>query len=140
MGVDFRDFDNDGLPDLFVTGMINDTFPLFQNPGKDLPFEDWTVRSRLGQFTRQLTGWGAGIYDFDNDGWKDLFSANTHFPQLGRYLKMPSPLGNSILRNLGNGRFEDVSATAGADFQAASYHHGAAFGNFSTMMGGAMWP
>src|SRR5207302_9732167 len=69
-------------------------------------------------------------YDFDNDGWKDLFSANSHFPQLGRYVGRDSELPNSLFRNLSNGRFEDVSATAGADFQRAAMHHGAAFGDF----------
>jgi len=88
------------------------------------------MRSRLAAATRQLTGWSTGIYDFDNDSWKDLFSANSHFPQLGRYVGHDSELPNSLFRNLGNGRFEDVSSTAGTDFQRAAMHHGAAFGDF----------
>ena len=130
MGVDFRDINNDGLPDVFVTGMINDTFLLFRNLGKGRLFADETMHSRLAVVTRQLTGWSAGVYDFDNDGWKDLFSANSHFPQLGRYMGRNSELPNSVFRNLGNGRFEDVSPMAGTDFQRAAMHHGAAFGDF----------
>jgi hypothetical protein len=130
MGVDLRDINNDGLPDIFVTGMINDTFLLFRNLGKGRLFADETMHSRLAVATRQLTGWSAGMYDFDNDGWKDVFSANSHFPQLGRYVGRNSELPNSVFRNLGNGRFEDVSPIAGTDFQRGAMHHGAAFGDF----------
>lgn len=130
MGVDLRDVNNDGLADIFETGMINDTFLLFRNLGGGRLFADDTMHSRLAAATRQLTGWGAGIYDFDNDGWKDLFSANSHFPRLGRYLGRDSELPVSVFRNLGNGRFADVSLTAGEDFQRAALHRGAAFGDF----------
>ncbi|HKW98020.1 MAG TPA: CRTAC1 family protein [Bryobacteraceae bacterium] len=130
MGADFRDVDNDGLPDIFVTGMINDTFLLFRNLGKGKLFADETMHSRLAVETRQLTGWSAGIYDLDNDSWKDLFSANSHFPRLGQYLGRDSGLPNTVYRNLGNGRFEDVSSSAGKDLQQAGMHRGAAFGDF----------
>ena len=62
MGADFRDFDNDGLPDLVVSGMINDTFLLFRNLGKRHQFDDWGERSGIQAGTRQLTGWGLGMY------------------------------------------------------------------------------
>ena len=128
MGVDFRDYDEDGRPDIFVSGMINDTFLLFRNAGAGLPFDDETMRSQVAVHTRQRTGWGVGIYDFDNDGRKDLFTANSHFPQLGRYLNTPSPQSNALLRNVGEGRFEDVSRVSG--LVQDGYHHGAAFGDF----------
>jgi hypothetical protein len=130
MGADFRDFDNDGLPDLVVSGMINDTFLLFRNLGKRFLFEDHRQRSGLLLATRQLTGWSLGMYDFDNDGWKDLFFALSHFPRLERYLGRNTELPNKVFRNLGNGRFEDVSSGAGPDFQQAALHHGAAFADF----------
>jgi hypothetical protein len=130
MGADFRDFDNDGRPDLIVTAMVNDTYPLFRSTGAAPSFEDWTVRSGLSLLTRRLTGWSVGLYDFDNDGWKDLFFANAHFPALSQYLGAPSPLRNSILRNLGTSRFEDVSGSAGPAFEVASQHRGAAFADF----------
>ena len=130
MGVDFRDFDNDGLPDLVVSGMINDGFLLFRNLGKRSLFEDFGQRSGLLMGTRQLTGWSLGMYDFDNDGWKDLFFALSHFPVLDRYIGRNSALPNRVFRNLEGLRFEDVSAGAGADFQKPAMHHGAAFADF----------
>jgi hypothetical protein len=80
--------------------------------------------------TRQSTGWSLGMYDLDNDGWKDLFFALSHFPRLERYLGRNSELANKVFRNLGGRRFEDVSAGAGPDFQQAALHHGAAFADF----------
>jgi hypothetical protein len=130
MGADFRDFDNDGRPDLVFTAMINDTYPLFRNTGKSPGFEDDTAQSGLAVLTRTLTGWGIGLFDFDNDGFKDIFTANSHFPALDRFLGTSPALQNSLLRNKGNGRFEDVSKTAGADFQAAGQYRGVAFADF----------
>ncbi|HXA07298.1 MAG TPA: CRTAC1 family protein [Bryobacteraceae bacterium] len=130
MGADFRDYDNDGLPDIVVTALINDSFLLFRNLGPPTFFEDYTIRSALKQATQQLTGWSMGMFDFDNDGFKDLFFANSHFPHLGQLLGIPSPLANSIFRNLGNGKFADVSKQAGPDFQNPGFYHGAAFADF----------
>jgi hypothetical protein len=130
MGADFRDLDNNGRPDLMFTAMINDTYPLFRNTGKSPAFDDDTAASGLALATRTLTGWGIGLYDFDNDGFKDVFTANAHFPALDRYLGTAASLPNSVFRNQGNGRFEDVSKTAGADFQLAGQNRGVAFGDF----------
>ena len=130
MGADFRDFDNDGRPDLIITAMINDTYPLFRNTGKSPVFEDDTARAGLAVATRALTGWGIGLYDFDNDGFKDVFTANSHFPALDESLGTAAALPNSLFRNLGDGRFEDVSKTAGADFQLAGQYRGVAFADF----------
>ncbi len=130
MGVDFRDFNNDGLPDLVISGMINDTFLLFRNLGKGRQFADWGERTGLQRGTRQLTGWSLGMFDFDNDGWKDLFFALSHFPNLERFIGHGGALPNKIFRNIGGKSFQDVSATAGPDFQLAALHHGAAFADF----------
>ena len=75
MGVDFRDVNNDGRPDLFLTAIAHETYPLYRNLGKGL-FGDFTYRSRVGAATIATTGWSAGIYDLDNDGRKDLFAVN----------------------------------------------------------------
>jgi enediyne biosynthesis protein E4 len=128
MGVDFRDYDNDGLPDIVVTGMINDTFLLFRNAGPDLPFDDESIRSGLGVLTRQLTGWAVGFVDFDNDGWKDIFSANAHFPQLGRFLRGEAKLPNTVFQNQAGKRFGKTPQTGG--LEPVDYFHGAAFGDF----------
>jgi enediyne biosynthesis protein E4 len=130
MGADFRDFDNDGLPDLIASGMINDGFLLFRNTGKGLLFEDVGQRSGVTMSTRQLTGWSLGMYDLDNDGWKDLFFAVSHFPGLEKYLGRPAAQPNRVFRNIEGKRFEDVSSGAGPDFQLAALHHGTAFADF----------
>ena len=129
MGADFRDYNNDGLPDIVLTGMVNDSFLLFRNQGKPFFFEDYGIQSGLTAVTRQLTGWGMGLFDFDNDGWKDLFSANAHFPYMDKLLGLPTGLACSVFRN-GNGRFRDVSAEAGQSFRIPGYNRGAAFADF----------
>ncbi|MES1257721.1 MAG: CRTAC1 family protein, partial [Acidobacteriota bacterium] len=130
MGADFRDFDNDGKPDLIVSGILNDSFQLFRNPGRGQAFEDYGERTGLLMGTRQLTGWSLGMYDFDNDGWKDLFFALSHLAELDRYLGRPSALPNRLFRNVEGKRFEDVSAGAGPAFQLAAMHRGVAFADF----------
>ncbi|MGB2634790.1 MAG: CRTAC1 family protein [Candidatus Acidiferrum sp.] len=129
MGADFRDVNNDGLPDIWHTAVEHEEFPLWINQGKG-EFQDMTVASGLAK-TNDMSGWGNGIVDFDNDGWKDLFVAranvmdNISIQTPAR--KYPEP--NTIFRNLGNGKFADVSATAGPDFQIEAAHRGVAFGD-----------
>jgi hypothetical protein len=130
MGAGFGDFDNDGLPDLVVSGMINDGFLLFRNLGKRSLFEDFGQRSGLLMGTRQITGWSLGMYDFDNDGWRDLFFAASHFPALERSIGRSVSLANRVFRNIEGRRFEDVSAGAGHDFQVPALYHGTAFADF----------
>jgi len=125
MGVDFRDADNDGWPDLVVTAMVNDSYPFYRNLGKGAGFDDFTAKSGLAGVTLGLTGWAAALFDFDNDGWKDLFFANSHFPELGRLLNSPAALPLSVFRNRGGARFEDVSADA-----KPAFYRGAAFADF----------
>ena len=130
MGVDLRDFDNDGKPDLVISGIVNDSFQLFRNLGGSKGFEDAAQRTGLLLATRPLTGWSLGMYDFDNDGWKDLFFALSHLAQLDRYLGSNSVLPNRVFRNREGKRFEDVSAGAGTAFQIAGMHRGVAFADF----------
>ena len=130
MGADLRDFDNDGKPDLIVSGILNDSFLLFRNLGKGSGFEDVGQRTGLLMGTRRFTGWGLGMYDFDNDGWKDLFFALSHLAQLDRYLGSDSALPNRVFRNIEGKRFEDVSPSAGREFQGPAMNRGVAFGDF----------
>jgi enediyne biosynthesis protein E4 len=129
MGSDFRDVNNDGLPDIWHTAVEHEGFPLWINEGKG-EFQDMTVASGLAK-TQDMSGWGNGIADFDNDGWKDLFVARANVmdniaeQNAGR--RYPEP--NTIFRNLGNAKFSDVSATAGPDFQTEAAHRGVAFGD-----------
>jgi len=130
MGADFRDFDNDGRPDLVVSGMINDGFLLFRNQGKPALFQDAAQLTGLQLATRPFTGWSLGMYDFDNDGWRDLFFALSHFPALEPYIGRAAALPNRIFRNVGGRKFVDVSSGAGPDFQQPALHHGTAFADF----------
>jgi hypothetical protein len=131
MGTDFRDLDNDGKPDIFETAMFGEGFPLYRNMGAG-QFQDVTGASGLTRFTSRLTAWGAGAFDFDNDGWKDLFTANSDILDNSMELAhRPYALPNGLFRNMGNLTFEDVSAKAGASFQVPGAHRGAAFGDLN---------
>jgi hypothetical protein len=92
--------------------------------------KDWGQRTGLLMATRPLTGWSLGMYDLDNDGWKDLFFALAHFTELDRYICRNAALANRVFRNVEGRRFEDVSSDAGADLQNTALHHGSAFADF----------
>jgi len=129
MGSDFRDVNNDGLPDIWHTAVEFETFPLYQNRGGG-EFADVTVGGGLARDTSRMSGWGNGIFDFDNDGWKDLFVARSNvldnISQLVAERQYPER--NSVFRNLGSG-FADMSAETGPDFEKADAHRGVAFGD-----------
>jgi hypothetical protein len=130
MGADFRDLNNDGLPDIWHTAIENETFPLFMNEGKGL-FRNASQESRLANLTRPMSGWSNGIVDLDNDGWKDLVVARSNvldnIGEISRHFSYAEP--NSVFRNRGNGQFEDVSASAGAGFTRPAPHRGLAYGD-----------
>ncbi|HKV77616.1 MAG TPA: CRTAC1 family protein [Candidatus Sulfotelmatobacter sp.] len=130
MGVDFRDLDNNGLPDIWHTAIENETFPLFLNRGGGR-FSNATQSSGLTRITRMMSGWSNGVADLDNDGWKDLVVARgnvmDNIEEISRHFHYAEP--NSVFRNLGDGQFTDVSATAGADFLRAAPYRGLAYGD-----------
>ncbi len=131
MGADFRDIDNDGRPDIFHTAMYGDSFPLYRNLGNG-QFEDVTDQTGLTAITAHFTAWGTGIFDFDNDGNKDIFAAGSAILDNSMEVNhKPYPLPNGLYRNLGNMVFEDVSAKAGASFSVPAAHRGAAFGDLN---------
>jgi hypothetical protein len=130
MGAEFRDLNNDGLPDIFHTAMFGDTFPLYKNTGGQ--FDDITATSGITAFSRRLTAWSTGAFDFDNDGYKDLFTGNAAIlDNEMEVLHRPSRLPNSLLRNNGDFTFTDVSSGAGSSFLTAKAHRGAAFGDLN---------
>ncbi|MGA8630489.1 MAG: CRTAC1 family protein [Terracidiphilus sp.] len=131
MGADFRDIDNDGRPDIVQTAMFGDSFQLYHNTGEG-QFEVISSSSGITRITSRLTGWGVGMFDFDNDGLKDVFAANADIlDNAQELLHRPFPLPNALLRNRGNLTFEDVSASAGEGFTAPAAHRGAAFGDLN---------
>jgi hypothetical protein len=131
MGVDFRDYDNDGWPDVIVSALEGETFPLFRNVGKGF-FTDVTWLSGLGKASVKRSGWSLGLFDFNNDGWKDVFTTNAHVNDNQElYNEQTYRQANAIFANLGNGHFQDVSQAAGNDFQVRAAHRGAAFADFN---------
>jgi hypothetical protein len=104
MGTDFRDWDNSGRPSIFVTALGGETFPLFHNEGGGL-FSDDSYKAGIGFHSMRMSGWGAGIQDFDNDGYKDLFTANSHVSENAdtdgqQHYRQP----NAVFRNTHDGR------------------------------------
>ena len=129
MGAEFRDLDNDGLPDIWHTATELETFPLFHNRGSGI-FIDVTGRSGLARPTLEMSGWSNGVADFDNDGWKDLFVARGNvLDNVAEFTNRTYAEPNSIFRNLGKMRFEDVTALAGPDMQVAEPYRGAVIGD-----------
>jgi len=131
MGIDVADYDNDGYPDIFITTLSNETYPLYHND-RDLTFTYATNSAGVGQITLLYSGWGARFIDADNDGWRDLFVAQSHvldtIEKTNPYLKYKqSPL---LMLNTGKG-FVNVSATAGVAFGNAVIGRGAAFGDIN---------
>ena len=131
MGADFRDYDNDGRPDLIVSALEGETFPLFRNLGKGF-FADETYASGLGLMTAKRSGWSLGLFDFNNDGYKDLFTVNAHVnDNIELFNEQTYRQPNSLFVNLKSGAFTDVSALAGPDFRAQRAHRGCAFADFN---------
>ena len=131
MGVDAADYDNDGYPDVFITTLSYQTYPLYHNNG-DLSFNYSTKQSGVGQITLLGSGWGTHFIDADNDGLRDIFVAQSHvldtIEKSTGFLKYKqTPL---LMRNTGKG-FVDVSAAAGPAFSAPIVARGAAFGDLN---------
>ena len=129
MGVDFADYDNDGLPDLVISDLAYQKYALYRNSG-DGSFTYATDNSGLGALTLLHSGWGLRFIDYDNDGWKDLLVGQAHvldtvelaYPQL--HYREPMLL----VRNTGHG-FIDVSADSGPVFHQAWASRGLAVGD-----------
>jgi len=130
MGVSVSDYDCDGNLDIVKTNFAGDTCSLYRNTGK-MTFDDQTFQAGLGKNTRFL-GWGVGFLDFDNDGWSDIFICNGHvYPEVSETDAESGYRERKVLyRNLGNGKFADVSATAGPGILEKVSGRGCAFGDF----------
>jgi hypothetical protein len=129
MGTDVADVDDDGRPDIVTTALSNETYAYFHNNG-DGTFNYDTNVSRLGEITRLYGGWGMRVFDYDNDGHKDLFFANSHVMdnvhKMQPHLEYLQPL--LLLRQV-NGKFVNVSAQSGPVFTEKWASRGAAFGD-----------
>jgi hypothetical protein len=131
MGVDAADYDNDGYPDVFITTLSNETYPLYHNNG-DLSFTYTTNSSSVGQISLLYSGWGTRFIDADNDGLRDIFVAQSHvldtIEKSTSYLKYKQT--TLLMRSTGKG-FVNVSATAGPAFDSPIVARGAAFGDLN---------
>jgi len=128
MGLDFRDFNNDGYPDISYVALNNQTFPLYENTGKG-DFREVTTSSGMRTLSMPMAGYGSGIYDFDNDGWKDIFVTRGHVES------MPVPGAdideyNTVFHNSGkSGKWTALTAEAGLTAAPGARHRGCAFGD-----------
>jgi len=131
MGIDAADYDNDGWPDVLISTLSNETYPLYHNNG-DLSFTWATTSTAVGQISLPYSGWGLHFLDVDNDGLRDIFVAQGHvldtIEKSTSYLKYrQTPL---LMRNTGKG-FVNVSASAGVPFDVPIVGRGAAFGDLN---------
>jgi enediyne biosynthesis protein E4 len=129
MGTDAADVNDDGKPDIVTTALSNETYAYFDNNG-DGTFNYRTSVSRLGQLTRLFGGWGMRAFDYDNDGHKDLFFANSHvmdnIEKMQPHLEYLQPL---LLLKQVDGKFVNVSEQSGTVFTRKWASRGAAFGD-----------
>jgi hypothetical protein len=132
MGVDFEDYDNDGWLDIVVTNFSDDYNTIYHNSGKGF-FTDVSVDTGIAADSQRDLSWGVGFFDFNNDGFKDLFIANGHiYPQVDKYgLKISYRQQNKLYLNDGYGRFVNVTAQAGPGMKALKSFRGAAFADFN---------
>jgi hypothetical protein len=132
MGVDAGDVDNDGDEDIVIANLTSEGTTLYLNDGRGV-FEDAGTRSGLRQRSVAYTGFGNAWADFDNDGWLDLLTVNGAVRRIDTRGSASDPFpyrqAKQVFRNTGNGRFEDVTASAGSVLQAPEVSRGAAFGD-----------
>jgi hypothetical protein len=132
MGLDIADFDGNGTEDIFLTHLTREKSTLFFNRGEGY-FEDRSVEVGVAAPSIPFTGFGTVFFDYDNDGWLDIVAANgaVHLIEELKTPEDPYPLQqkNQLFHNLGNGRFEDVTASAGKAFQVLAVGRGLAAGD-----------
>ena len=131
MGVDFADYNNDGLPDLAISNLALETYALYENLGKGF-FQYATESSGLGNITMQHSGMGLRFIDYDNDGWKDLLVSQGHVVDtvdlVNPNLHYREPM--LLARNTGKG-FVDVSPMSGKIFHERWAGRGLAVGDIN---------
>ena len=121
MGVDAKDYDNDGFPDIFYNNLKGQIWGLFHNGGgKSLDYASGLTR--VSRLSAPNSGWGNGFIDYNNDGWKDLYSSNgetENMPELRQH--------DTIFENVEGKEFRDVSSELGPDFNHIGFQRGSAF-------------
>ena len=130
MGVDFRDLNNDGYPDIVLVALANETFPVYQNDGKG-GFIEITAKSGMRLLSNPMSGYAVNIADFDNDGWKDIFVSrgDVQSPAMADRRQIDQP--NSVFRNSPGGKWSALTDEAGFASQPPRRHRGSAWGDFN---------
>jgi enediyne biosynthesis protein E4 len=126
MGADARDYDDDGWPDVFYNNLKGQLWALFQNQGGS-HFGYASPRSGIGKLSRAYSGWSTQFVDYDNDGWKDVFSANGDVDYVGPNTEQP----DTMFKNVDGRQFVDVSESLGPDFTQKGYKRGSAIGDLN---------
>lgn len=125
MGVTVADYNHDGRLDLFVTNFDDDYNVLYRNDGHN-SFTDVSYAAKVAAVSLPYVGWGTKFFDYDNDGWVDLFVANGHvYPQIPSFQQR-----NFVHKNKRDGTFAEVAEQLGAPFKEKRTGRGAAFGDF----------
>jgi hypothetical protein len=126
MGCDVKDFNNDGWVDVFHSDLQTQVFGLFMNEGGEL-FRYLSPRSNVQRLSRSVSGWSNAFIDYDNDGWKDLYSSNGDVDYIGNNARQH----DTLWQNTGNLEFQDVSQSLGADFLHMGFQRGSAVGDLN---------
>jgi len=128
MGVDAADYDHSGYPSVMITNFANQMLSLYHNEGTGL-FVDEAPQSAIGRATLLTLGFGCFFFDYDLDGWPDIFIANGHIdPEIQRVqANVKYAMPPHLFRNLGKGKFEEVTNSVGAAFVAPRVGRGAAY-------------
>src|SRR5260370_164542 len=126
MGCDAKDYDNDGWVDIFYNNLMGQTWGLFRNQhGKS--FRYTSPLAKLVQLSGPYSGWSNGFIDYNNDGWKDLFSANGDVDNL-----VPNAQQHdTMFENVDGREFRDVSQEMGADFRRSGFQRGSVFADLN---------
>jgi hypothetical protein len=126
MGSDAKDFDNDGMVDIVYNDLAGQVFGLFRNVGGH-SFDDVTRESHLQALSLPYAGWSMGFIDYDNDGWKDIYSANGDVDNFAPNAKQH----DTMFKNVDGKSFVDVTSQMGTDFGFVGYQRGSAFGDLN---------
>ncbi len=125
MGCDAKDFNNDGKVDIFYNNLMGQVWALLRNRG-DL-FEYYSNESNIKRLSARISGWSPGFIDYDNDGWKDIYSANGHVNDINA----GSRQHDTMFENVDGKTFIDVSDQLGPEFQKKGFQRGSAFGDLN---------
>jgi enediyne biosynthesis protein E4 len=128
MGVDAADYDHSGHPSVMITNFSNQMLSLYHNEGQGL-FVDEAPQSAIGRATLLTLGFGCFFFDYDLDGWPDIFIANGHIdPEIQKVqTNVKYAMPPHLFRNLGNGKFEEVTNSMGTAFITPRVGRGAAY-------------